>query len=42
MRGLGFALLMAALALAACGKFGGPSPPGPGDQITYPKVYPTH
>ncbi len=30
------------LALAACGKFGGPSPVGPPDQITYPKNYPTH
>jgi predicted small lipoprotein YifL len=30
------------LALAACGKFGGPSPVGPADQITYPKAYPTH
>jgi len=28
--------------LAACGKFGGPSPVGPPDQITYPKAYPTH
>jgi predicted small lipoprotein YifL len=29
-------------ALAACGKMGNPSPPGPADQITYPKFYPTH
>jgi predicted small lipoprotein YifL len=35
-------LAVAALALAACGKFGGPSPVGPADQITYPKNYPTH
>jgi hypothetical protein len=31
-----------ALLLAACGKFGGPSPIGPANQVTYPKVYPTH
>jgi hypothetical protein len=34
--------LLLALALGACGKFGGPSPIGPPDQITYPKAYPTH
>jgi hypothetical protein len=34
--------LLLALGLAACGKFGGPSPIGPPDQITYPKAYPTH
>jgi hypothetical protein len=40
------ALLLAALAapllLAACGKKGPPTPPGPPDQITYPRVYPTY
>jgi hypothetical protein len=38
-------LLLMALciaALAACGKLGSPTAPGPPDQITYPKVYPTH
>ncbi|MGE0221911.1 MAG: lipoprotein [Acetobacteraceae bacterium] len=29
------------LALAACGKKGPPDPPGPPDQITYPRIYPT-
>jgi predicted small lipoprotein YifL len=28
--------------LAACGKKGPPAPPGPPDQVIYPKVYPTH
>lgn len=27
--------------LAACGKRGPPSPPGPASQINYPKIYPT-
>jgi hypothetical protein len=31
-----------ALGLVACGKVGAPSPVGPADQVTYPKVYPTH
>jgi hypothetical protein len=31
-----------AAALAACGKFDGPSQAGPPDQINYPKQYPTH
>ncbi len=30
------------LGVAACGKVGAPSQPGPPDQITYPKFYPTH
>ena len=34
--------LAAGLTLAACGKYGSPSPVGPADQITYPKIYPTH
>jgi predicted small lipoprotein YifL len=34
--------LSLAAALAGCGKYGGPSPVGPPDQITYPKQYPTH
>ncbi len=37
-------LTLAAFAaiLAACGKLGSPTAPGPADQITYPKIYPTH
>jgi predicted small lipoprotein YifL len=35
------ASLLSLFALAACGKKGPPSPPGPADQITYPKGYPT-
>jgi hypothetical protein len=27
--------------LCGCGKMGDPSPPGPADQIIYPKPYPT-
>jgi hypothetical protein len=34
--------LSLACGLAACGKRGAPSPPGPPDQITYPRIYPTH
>jgi argininosuccinate lyase len=30
------------LMLSACGKKNAPSPPGPPDLITYPKIYPTH
>ncbi len=33
--------LAALLALAACGKKGAPTAPGPADQIIYPKTYPT-
>ncbi len=29
------------LALTACGKKGPNSPPGPPDQVTYPRSYPT-
>jgi hypothetical protein len=29
------------IVLAGCGKFGGPSPVGPPDQVTFPKTYPT-
>lgn len=35
------ALAVALGLLAACGKKGPPSPPGPPDKIIYPKVYPT-
>jgi predicted small lipoprotein YifL len=34
------AAVLALLALAACGKVGPPSAPGPPDQINYPKLYP--
>ena len=40
------ALILAAalgiVLLAACGKKGPPSPPGPPDQVTFPRNYPTH
>lgn len=39
MRALALALML--VALAACGKRGGPAPPGPAEEITYPRVYPT-
>jgi len=32
---------LAVLAVAACGKRGAPSAPGPADQVTYPRTYPT-
>lgn len=32
--------LALALLLAACGKVGPVRPPGPADQITYPRPYP--
>ncbi len=34
------ALILALLTLAACGKRGPISPPGPPDQVTYPRTYP--
>ena len=34
--------LALAIALAACGKKGPPSPPGPADQVIYPKQYPAY
>jgi predicted small lipoprotein YifL len=41
MRLLTVLLLAATLfGVAACGKRGAPSPPGPADQIIYPKQYP--
>ena len=33
--------MITTLLLAACGKAGSPHAPGPSDQITYPKIYPT-
>jgi predicted small lipoprotein YifL len=34
-------VLIAALALSACGKYGPNDPPGPASEVTYPKIYPT-
>jgi predicted small lipoprotein YifL len=39
-RGL-IVVLAAGLLLAACGKKGPPDPPGPPDQVIYPKAYPS-
>ena len=36
------AALLACTMLAACGKKGPPDPPGPANEITWPRVYPTH
>ena len=35
------ALVLALVALVACGKRGGPVAPGPAEGIIYPWVYPT-
>ena len=32
---------MLLLPLAGCGRKGAPRPPGPADQVIYPKSYPT-
>ena len=34
-------LLLALTLLAACGKKGGPSAPGPDNEIIYPRQYPS-
>lgn len=36
------AALLALAVLAGCGKRGAPNPPGPADQLTYPRIYPTY
>ena len=42
MRAVLVVLVLAALVpLAACGKRGGPVPPGPANELMYPRVYPT-
>jgi predicted small lipoprotein YifL len=33
-------LLGSVFAMTACGRKGPPSPPGPPDQVTYPRTYP--
>lgn len=35
-------VLASVMLLAACGKKGPPSPPGPPDQVIWPRTYPTH
>ncbi|WP_426954771.1 LPS translocon maturation chaperone LptM [Muricoccus radiodurans] len=35
------AALLALMMLAACGRVGPIRPPGPPEEITYPRVYPT-
>jgi hypothetical protein len=35
------ALAVALGLLVGCGKKGPPDPPGPANQVTYPKTYPT-
>lgn len=35
------ALLLVAVTLAACGRAGSIRPPGPPDQITHPRAYPS-
>lgn len=34
-------VVLTSLALAACGRTGAPSPPGPASAITYPHQYPS-
>ena len=35
-------IVLALALLAGCGKKEAPTAPGPADQITYPRSYPTH
>jgi predicted small lipoprotein YifL len=35
-------LALTVIALAACGRKASPTPPGPPDQITYPRSYPAY
>ncbi len=37
---LGLTVLLALTLLSACGKKGPPEPPGPPDQVIWPRVYP--
>lgn len=34
-------VLIALVLLASCGKKGSPNPPGPANEITYPRTYPS-
>ena len=36
------ALVMCAVGLSGCGKKGPPSPIGPPEEVTWPRIYPTH
>jgi len=36
------AMMLGVAMLAACGKKGPPSPPGPPNEITWPRTYPTY
>ncbi len=42
MRIVAVLLLLAVTGLAGCGKRGAPAPPGPPDQVTYPRIYPAY
>lgn len=42
MRAVTLLLLALACGLAACGKKNAPQPPGPPDQITFPRTYPAY
>jgi len=35
------ALLIAVVLLASCGKKGSPSPPGPANEVAFPRTYPS-
>jgi predicted small lipoprotein YifL len=34
--------LLLVLAISGCGKKGAPQPPGPQDEVIYPRIYPTY
>ena len=43
MRAVALAVgVMVVLGLAGCGKRNAPSPPGPPDQVIYPRTYPAY
>jgi len=35
------ALLIAVVLLASCGKKGSPNPPGPANEVAFPRTYPS-